>query len=577
MKIDANIQEKAKKWMGEGFDEKTRKEVEYLIQNDPKELTESFYKDLEFGTGGLRGIMGTGTNRMNKYTVGMATQGLANYVQKMFPGEKLKAAIAYDCRNNSDYFAQITAEILSANDFEVYLFDNLRPTPELSFAVRHFGCHTGIVITASHNPKEYNGYKVYWNDGAQLVAPHDTNVIHEVQKISDVSQINFNAKPQQIKRIGTEVDKIYIEKLTDFSLSPENNKKHKNLKIVFTPIHGTCVKLVPDALRAFGFENIYNVPEQDITSGDFPTVHSPNPEEPAALAMAIRKAEETGAELVMATDPDGDRVGVAVRNEKNEFVLLNGNQAASLIIYYLLTKWKEQGKLTGKEYIVKTIVTTRLLSKMAEDFGTECYDVLTGFKFIAEIIRNLEKEKQFIGGGEESYGYLIGDMVRDKDAVIACCFIAETMAWAKENGQTLYELLIDIYVKYGFYKESLISITKKGKEGMEEIRALMEKFRNNPPEHLADSAIQIIRDYKLSIEKDLVNITEKLIDLPKSDVIQFLLEDKSLITMRPSGTEPKIKYYFGVVADLPGKDEFESVNKKLEGRLSALADSLQQA
>jgi phosphoglucomutase len=575
MNVDDKVMERAKVWLGSNFDEATRNEVEHMITNDPKELTESFYRDLEFGTGGLRGIMGAGTNKMNRYTVGMATQGLANYVKKMFPGENLRAAVAYDCRNNSSSFARITAEILSANGFEVFLFENLRPTPLLSFGVREYNCHTGIVITASHNPKEYNGYKVYWNDGAQLVAPHDTNVIEEVLKIKDISEVNFNAKPERIKLLGTETDQIYISKIKALSLSPEIIQKHQDLKIVFTPIHGTCVTLVPDALKAFGFTHIINVPEQDITSGDFPTVHSPNPEEPAALEMALTKARETNADLVMATDPDGDRVGIAVKNDRNEFILLNGNQAASLLIYYLLNQWQAKGKLKGKEYIVKTIVTTELLKEIAKDFNTECYDVLTGFKFIAEVIRKLEGQKQFIGGGEESYGYLVGDLARDKDAVIACCFIAETMAWAKENGKTMHQLLQEIYLKYGFYKEKLVSITKKGKEGMEEISGMMEQFRNNPPASIDGSKLVIMKDYKKSIEKNLLTSEGKTIDLPKSNVLQFFLEDGSVITMRPSGTEPKIKFYFGVKGQLHKTEDFDKINQQLDQKLDRLAQSLQ--
>lgn len=574
MKVDEKILEKAKLWLGSGFDKDTRKEVEKMIANDPKELTESFYRDLEFGTGGLRGIMGTGTNRMNKYTVGMATQGLANYVRSKFPGDDLKAVIAYDCRHNSALFAQITAEILSANGFKVFLFENLRPTPQLSFAIRHYGCHTGIMITASHNPKEYNGYKVYWNDGGQLVAPHDTNVIDEVKKIRDVSDINFNKADEKIILLGEKDDEIYVDELRKLSLLPDVVKKHKDIPIVFTPIHGATVKLVPQALRAFGFENIYNVPEQDITSGDFPTVYSPNPEEPAALEMAIEKANQVNAELVMATDPDGDRVGIAIRDHSNQLVLLNGNQAASLIIYYLLSQWSEKGKLTGNEYIVKTIVTTRLLSEIAKGFNTECYDVLTGFKFIADIIRKLEGKKQFIGGGEESYGYLIGDSVRDKDAVISCCIIAEAMAWAKENGKTLYELLIDIYVEFGFYKEKLVSLTKKGMEGMAEIQQMMERFRNEPPQKINGVDLLVVKDYQSGIENLLAENRQVPIDLPKSNVIQYLLADESVITMRPSGTEPKIKFYFGVKGELKDKSEYESVNQQLENKLEALAASI---
>lgn len=575
MKIDENILERARLWTGKNFDKETRKQVEHLIQNNPTELTEAFYRDLEFGTGGLRGIMGVGTNRMNKYTVGMATQGLANYVMKMFPGETPKAAIAFDCRDNSEYFAQITAEIFSANGFEVYLFESLRPTPLLSFTIRHYGCHTGVIITASHNPKEYNGYKVYWNDGAQLVAPHDTHVIEEVQNITDVTAINFDKNPDLIKVIGEETDRIYIEKLSTLSLAPDIIQKHKDLKIVFTPIHGASVKVVPDLLKAFGFENIYHVPEQDIPRGDFPTVVSPNPEEPEALTMAIAKAKEVDADLVMATDPDGDRVGIAVRDHDNEFVLLNGNQTASLIIYYLLSQWKAQNKLHGEEYIVKTIVTTGLLKEIAQDFNTPCYDVLTGFKFIADIIRRLEGEKTFIGGGEESYGYLVGDMVRDKDATISCAIIAEAMAWAREKDKTLYELLIEIYVKYGLYKEKLISITRKGKAGMEEINSMMDKFRNQPPAEVDGSKLIIIKDYQLSVEKDLRTSTETLIELPKSNVIQFFLEDGSIITMRPSGTEPKIKFYFGVNEKLKQKEDYETLARSLNDKLDRLAKDIQ--
>ncbi|MFN3555549.1 MAG: phospho-sugar mutase [Bacteroidales bacterium] len=574
MEIDKQILERAKVWLGSDFDPETRQQVENMIQNDPKELTESFYRDLEFGTGGLRGIMGVGTNRMNKYTVGMATQGLANYVKKSFPGQQLKAAIAYDCRNNSQFFAQITAEILSANGFKVYLFDQLRPTPELSFAIRHHGCHTGIVITASHNPKEYNGYKVYWNDGGQLVAPHDTNVIEEVLRIKGIGEVNFNSKSENITPLGEETDKAYISELVKQSLSPQLIKKHSDTCIVFTPIHGTCVDIVPSALKAYGFTNLHNVPEQDVTSGDFPTVHSPNPEEPAALEMALTKAREIDAELVMATDPDGDRVGIAVKNPSGEFELLNGNQTASLIIFYLLTKWKETGKLQGKEYIVKTIVTTELLREIAASFQTECYDVLTGFKFIAEIIRKLEGQKQFIGGGEESYGYLVGDYARDKDAVVACCIIAETLVWAKESGKSLYELLIDIYLQFGFFKEKLLSITRKGKEGMEEIQQMMENFRNTPPTSLNGSRVLMIKDYKESISRDLQKGTQEVIDMPRSNVLQFFLEDGSKITMRPSGTEPKIKFYFGTRLPLARREDFEAVNQEIDLKLDQLMKSL---
>jgi phosphoglucomutase len=572
MEIDSKIMEKAKIWLGSEFDEQTRLAVENLIKNDPKELTESFYRDLEFGTGGLRGIMGVGTNRMNKYTVGMATQGLANYIKKCFPDEeRWKAAIAYDCRNNSKFFAQITAEILSANNFEVYLFDVLMATPLLSYAVRHYHCHTGVVVTASHNPKEYNGYKAYWNDGAQMVAPHDTNVIEEVQKIKNVGEINFQKVPELIHIIGEETVSGYMEKIKTLSLSPEAIQKHSNSRIVFTPIHGTCVDVVPNGLKAFGFTNIINVPEQDITDGNFPTVYSPNPEEPAALEMALQKAKETDAELIMATDPDGDRVGIAIKNLQGEYELINGNQAASMLIYYLLSQWKKNNKLTGSEYIVKTIVTSELLKKIADDYNVECFDVLTGFKFIGEKIRELEGKRQFIGGGEESYGYLIGDFVRDKDAVIACCFFAEILAWAKDNGLSMYQLLIDIYLKYGFYKEKLISVTKKGKEGMEEIQNMMNKYRTSPPVEINSSQVLLIKDYLTSKETNFKTGTTSPIELPKSNVLQFFLEDGSKITIRPSGTEPKIKFYFGVIGNLDNKSDFENVSKLLDNKLDRLA------
>ncbi len=574
-KVDAAVLDRAQKWLGASFDEDTRNQVKTLMDNDPEGLTDAFYRDLEFGTGGLRGIMGVGTNRMNKYTVGMATQGLANYLKQSFPGiPQIAVAIAYDCRNNSAYFAEISAEILSANGIKVYLFEGLRPTPELSFAVREKACQSGIVITASHNPKEYNGYKVYWNDGGQLVPPHDKNVIKEVQKISSVDQVRFGRVEDLIEMLGEDMDRLYLERMKTYSLSPENNRKHRDLKIVFTPIHGTAVMLAPLALKAFGFEKVYKVPEQDVTSGDFPTVHSPNPEEPAALKMALDRAREVDAELVMATDPDGDRVGVAVKDQWGDYVLLNGNQTASLLISYILQQWKERGKLTGKEFIVKTIVTSELLKKIAEKYEVECCDVLTGFKYIAEKIRNLEGEKTFIAGGEESYGYLVGDYVRDKDAIISCCFVAEAAAWARENGKSLYEMLIDLYVEYGFFMEKLISVTKKGKAGQEEIQAMMDGFRSKPPQELNGIKVLEIRDYGTSVSYDLVAKTEKLIALPKSNVLQFFLEDGSKITMRPSGTEPKIKFYFGARGPLAKAADFEKANEQLEKKIQGFIKAL---
>jgi phosphoglucomutase len=569
--IDKNIMERANKWLTDFYDDETRKQVKSLIETDINELTESFYRDLEFGTGGLRGIMGVGTNRMNKYTVGMATQGLANYILKMFPEKTdCKVAIAYDSRNNSKFFAQVTADVMSANNIKVYLFEELRPTPELSFAIRQLGCQSGVVITASHNPKEYNGYKAYWEDGGQLISPHDTNVIDEVLKINDISQVKFEGNPQLIEMIGENIDKVYLEKLKSLSLSPDLIKKHKNLSIVYTALHGTGITLVPRALKELGFENIHIVEQQDIPDGNFPTLKSPNPEEKAALEMAIEKAGKVNANLVLATDPYADRVGIAVKNDKGDYVLFNGNQTASVLIYYLLNKWKENGKITGNEYIVKTIVTSELLKDIALKNGVESYDVLTGFKYIAEIILKLEGKKTFIGGGEESYGYLVGDFVRDKDAVISCCMISEMAAWAAESNKTFYDILIDLYAEYGFYKEDLLSITRKGKSGAEEIQQMMAVYRNLPPTAINGSKVIMIKDYGNQIAIDCNNNTSQVIDLPKSNVLQFFTEDGSKITIRPSGTEPKIKFYFGVKDVLSSKAEFESVNQKLDAKIKSI-------
>ncbi len=573
--IDPAILEKAENWLKAPYDDDTIALVKHLIENDPQELMESFYRNLEFGTGGLRGIMGAGTNRMNKYTVAMASQGLANYIRKMFPELPTPAiAIAHDCRNNSDFFARITAEVMSANGIKVFLFESLRPTPELSFAVRYFGCQSGVVITASHNPKEYNGYKAYWNDGGQLIAPHDKNVIAEVEKISGPADVRFEADESLIQLLGDDFDRIYINKVKSLSISPEVIQRQKNFRIVFTPIHGSTVKLVPMALKAFGFESVTTVEAQNVVDGNFPTVHSPNPEEPAALSMAIEKAREIDADLVMATDPDGDRVGIAVKNDKGEFILLNGNQAASLLLYYLISQWSEKGKLTGNEYIVKTIVTSELLFNIAEKYGVDRYDVLTGFKYIADIIGKLEGEKTFIGGGEESYGYLVGDFVRDKDAVISCVMLAETAAWAADQGKSMYELLKDIYVEFGFYKEKLLSVTKKGMAGAQEIKAMMERFRNNPPAEIAGSKLVWIKDYELRKTRNLIENTETPIDLPKSDVLQFVTEHGHKISVRPSGTEPKIKFYFGVKAPLAHRDDFERVDKQLDQVILEVMNSL---
>ncbi len=566
--IDKGVMDRATSWLNGNYDEETKNAIKEMMENNPQELTESFYRDLEFGTGGLRGIMGVGSNRMNKYTVGAATQGMANYLKKNFTDlDIIKVAIACDSRNNSDYFAQITADVFSANGIKVFLFDALRPTPELSFAIRHFGCQGGIVITASHNPKEYNGYKAYWDDGGQLISPHDKNVITEVLNIKDISDVKFAGNNDLIETIGEEVDNIYLDKIHSLTLSPDAIKRQKDFKIVYTPIHGTGVTLVPKALKLFGFEKVYLVDEQATPDGNFPTVKSPNPEESAALELAMKKAIEIDADLVMATDPDADRVGIAIR-KGDEMVLLNGNQAASLLIYYLLTKWKELGKLTGNEFIVKTIVTSELLAKIAEKDNVEHFDVLTGFKYIADIIKRFEGEKTFIGGGEESYGYLVGDFVRDKDAVISCAMIAETAAWAADKGIGLYDLLLDIYVEFGLYKEKLISVVRKGKSGAEEIQNMMRDFRANPPASLNNSKVVVINDYLTGISKNTETGLEKKIDLPSSNVLQFIAADGGKVSVRPSGTEPKIKFYFGVVAPLAHKSDFEKVDAQLEDSIS---------
>lgn len=573
--VDPKIIEKAGIWLKGNYDDETKAAVKNMIENDPAELVESFYRDLEFGTGGLRGIMGTGTNRMNKYTVGAATQGFANYLKASFrDSENIGVAIACDSRNNSPLFARIAAEVLAANNIHVYLFESLRPTPELSFAVRELKCQGGIVITASHNPKEYNGYKVYWNDGGQLVPPHDDNVIAEVFKIRNVDEIRFRGNESLISIIGKEIDEKYLNMLKSLTLSPEVINRQHDMKIVYTPIHGTGAMLVPKALKSFGFEAVYTVDEQMVPDGNFPTVHSPNPEEKAAMSMALDKARAVDADLILATDPDADRVGVGVKDREGNFILLNGNQSASLLIYYLMKQWKANGKITGKEFIVKTIVTSELLKDIALDHGVESYDVLTGFKFIAEIIRKFEGIKTFIGGGEESYGYLVGDQVRDKDAVIACCMLSETAAWAKDQGLSMYELLIDIYCKYGFYLEDLISITKKGKSGAEEIQQMMLNFRSTPPVEINGQKVVLIKDYKLQKEYDLVKGTNKPIGLPVSDVLQFFLSSGSKITVRPSGTEPKIKFYIGVKGKLDDKNQFNEMNKRMKEQVQGIITSM---
>jgi len=573
--MQKEILNKAHNWLTDIYDKETKEAVKELINNNKKELIDSFYKNLEFGTGGLRGIMGVGTNRINKYTIGAATQGLSNYIKKSFSDSKIiRVAVAYDCRNNSDYFAKITADIFSANGFHVYLFESLRPTPELSFAVREYNCQSGVVITASHNPKEYNGYKVYWDDGAQITSPHDKHIIDEVNAVSDVSEIKFEGRKEYITLLGNAFDKKYIKRIKELSLSPEIIRKHSDLKIVYTPIHGTGVTLVPETLKAYGFKKIFNVPEQDITDGNFPTVISPNPENAEALQFALKKAEEVDAQLVLATDPDADRVGIAVRDFNNKLILLNGNQTASLLIYYLIKAHKEKNLLKGNEYIVKTIVTSEILFDIASSFGINYYDTLTGFKYIAEIIRKKEGKERFIGGGEESYGYLAGDFVRDKDAVMSAALIAETAVWAKEQGKSMFDLLIELYIEYGFYKENLINIVKKGKSGAEDIKKMMNTFRNNPPKEIGGFKVIEIKDYLLQQTENFAAETIEPINLPKSNVIQFFTEDGSKITVRPSGTEPKIKFYVSIKEKLCCKEKFEEKNRESEIKIQSIIKSL---
>ncbi|MCR5710362.1 MAG: phospho-sugar mutase [Bacteroidales bacterium] len=532
----ANILEVAKSWLNDSYDLETQRAVLEMINGDPKVLEDAFYRTLEFGTGGLRGVMGAGTNRMNRYTVAMATQGLANYLLKNFPDQKISVVISYDSRNNSTLFAKVSAAVLLGNGIRTFVFDNIRPTPELSFAIRHLGCKAGIMITASHNPKEYNGYKVFWEDGGQIITPHDKNIIAEVGKITSMEQVNMDetAYPEGI---GAEVDKAFLDSQLSLLLSPESVARHHDLKIAYTPLHGTGVRLVPAGLRQAGFTEVYHVDAQDVSDGNFPTVVSPNPEEPTAMKMVMDRADEVGADIALGTDPDADRVGCAVRDDKGKMVLLTGNQTATLITAYMLTRWSELGKLDGKQFVVKTIVTTDLLKKICDKYGVEIFDVLTGFKYIAERQLRFEGEKTFICGGEESNGFNVGSFVRDKDSVITCAMLCECAAWLADRGQTLYGYLQEIYAEFGYFKESLISVTKKGKDGLEQIQQMMVDFRACPPAALAGSPVVKVIDY---------NLPEKT-GLPKSNVLQFFSEDGCKVTVRPSGTEPKIKFYFSAV------------------------------
>ena len=541
METTRDFRQVAQSWLDGNYDEQTKSEVRELMEKDPAGLEDAFYRNLEFGTGGLRGVMGVGTNRMNKYTVGMATQGLANYIRKHCTGDDIKVCVSYDCRNHSKEFAKITADVFSANGLHVYLFESLRPTPELSYSIRKKGAQSGVMVTASHNPKEYNGYKVYWSDGAQITSPVDKDIVAEVNAISDPSMVKFvpGEGAGRIEIMGEEVDNSYLDDILSLMLSPEAREKHKDLKIVYTPLHGTGVRLVPMALKRLGFENIIHVPEQDVNDGDFPTVMSPNPEEPSALKMAVEAADREHADIVLATDPDADRMGIAVRDNDGKMVLFNGNQTGSMLTYYILNRWKELGKLDPSKYVVKTIVTTELIRAIAEKFGVKVYNVLTGFKYIAEIVKQNEGKGEFICGGEESYGFNVGEFVRDKDAVIACSMVAECACWAAEQGLTLYQLMQKIYKEFGYYRESLTSLVRKGKAGVEEIAAIMTDMRNNPPKDLAGSPVVKVVDYNKPEETGL----------PKSNVLQFFSEEGDVVSVRPSGTEPKIKFYFGAKGD----------------------------
>ena len=569
------IYHKVNSWLNGNYDKDTKEEVSKLLQTNEKELIDAFYKDLEFGTGGLRGIMGVGTNRMNKYTVGFATQGFANYLKQQFPDKKLKVAVCFDSRNNSKYFAEITADIFSANGIFCYLFEELRPTPELSFAVRELQCDAGVMVTASHNPKEYNGYKAYWNDGAQLVPPHDVNVMDAVTKISSVDEVQWKRSLNYVQMIGEDMDMLYLKQIQTLSFSHAfaSSLPHA-LKIVYTPLHGTGIAMVPKAFKMWGFENVHIVEEQRVPDGNFPTVLSPNPEEKTAMALALKKAKEIDADIILATDPDADRIAAAVKDFNGEYLLLNGNQTLILLTYYLLSQLKENHKINDNDFIIKTIVSTELIPKMAKEYNVACFDVLTGFKWIADVIRENEGKLNYIGGGEESFGYLAGNFVRDKDAVSACCLFAEMTAQAVANQSTLYEELLKIYQKYGYYKEDLLSITKKGKEGLEEIKQMMVNYRQNPPTEINGSKVVCIKDYLLQETKDCITGKTTKISLPVSDVLQFFMEDGSKVSVRPSGTEPKIKYYFAVCGELTDIKDIATLDKALAEQIEAIKSSI---
>ena len=572
-----SVTAKAQEWLGEAYDAETRAEVKRMLDADDKtELIESFYRDLEFGTGGLRGIMGAGCNRMNIYTVGAATQGLANYLKEAFADlDEIKVVVGHDVRNNSRKFAEVVANVFSANGIKAYLFDNFRPTPELSFAIRQLGCQSGVNITASHNPKEYNGYKAYWADGAQIISPHDVNIINNVNEIKGAESIKFEGNPDLIEIIGKDIDDAFLAAVKELSLSPEAIKNNSNLKIVYTPIHGTGVELIPQSLQNYGFTNIIHVPEQDVPSGDFPTVDSPNPENPSAMAMAIAKAKEVEADLVMASDPDADRIGCVIRDNRGEYVLINGNQIAMILLYYLMTRNAELGRLTGKEYIVKTIVTTETIKSIADANNITMYDCYTGFKWIASVIRDNEATCRYLGGAEESYGFLAEEFARDKDSVSAISLMAEAAAWAKDKGMDFLQLLQDIYIKYGFSREEGISVVRQGKSGAEEIVAMMKNFRTNPPKSLGGSEVVIIKDYASLELKDVKAATVEKMDMPTtSNVLQFFTEDGTKISVRPSGTEPKIKFYIEVKGHMANGSEYDKAIADADAKIALVKKDL---
>ncbi|HXS56298.1 MAG TPA: phospho-sugar mutase [Hanamia sp.] len=570
--MEAKTENKIQEWLSGNYDEATKTEIKKLQQTDVSELEDAFYKDLEFGTGGLRGLMGVGTNRMNKYTVGMATQGYANYLNKSFPG--VKVAIAHDVRNHSREFAEIAANIFAANGIKVYLFEAIRPTPELSFAIRNLGCQGGLVITASHNPKEYNGYKAYWDDGGQLVPPHDKNVITEVEKIKSLEDVKWTGGESNITIIGKDIDDAYLKMVKGLSVNPDACIKQHDLKIVYTPIHGTGIMLVPKALAAYGFDNVHIVEEQATPDGNFPTVIYPNPEEKETMSIGLKKAKELDADILLGTDPDADRVGVGVKNNHGEWVLLNGNQTAMLVFNYIIEARKNRGIAKPNDMVVKTIVTTNMIDEIAKANDITCYNVLTGFKWIAELIREKEGKEQYIVGGEESFGLMIGDQIRDKDSVSAVAIICEMAAVEKNNGRTLFDKLLELYVQYGFYYENLISLTKKGMNGSKEIADMMQGYRDNPPKEIAGSRVAELLDYQLQVKTNIQTGSTEKIDLPKSNVLQFMTEDGSKISARPSGTEPKIKFYFGVNAPLKSIEDFDKTKELLDKKIENIIDSM---